>query len=290
MADMTGRVALQCSQTSAPIGSDVTVRDRTKEKTPTPGKQYTLVPKTDVVEATREIVNTIQEKSVEIKIKNILAAGGSTQKAISGMLVKSRRPYSARRAEGGILAVRDKNFSVQAVPEEDLKTGLGVASLNLNEIFVEYVQLEEDAINISTLNFDDYHFVVDKVVDILPEGAVVIEDPVVQYYDSLAPGEKPKQIYTSVNTGIIMESQGIPDQIYQGMSSGPVFPCINDKQDIESILDMGSQIHKQNLFCFVPMGTKNVAKWSREKGHQMANNMPLPEFSFSLVTFGSSRN
>ncbi|KAJ6556475.1 hypothetical protein B0H19DRAFT_913874, partial [Mycena capillaripes] len=114
------------------------------------------------------------------------------------------------------------------VPVENLKSrqGLEEASVNINEIFVEYVQLDEDAIDISTLNFDDYPFVVDEAVDFLPEGAVVIEDPVVQYYDSLAPGEKPKQIYAR-------------------MSSGPlkcVFPCINDKKDIESILDMGSQI------------------------------------------------
>jgi hypothetical protein len=60
----------------------------------------------------------------------------------------------------------------------------------------------------------------------IPKGAVIIGDPVMQYFGSLQPGEKPKRVV------VAQESLGLR----------AVYPLINGEGKVESLLDGGSQI------------------------------------------------
>jgi hypothetical protein len=60
----------------------------------------------------------------------------------------------------------------------------------------------------------------------MPKGSVVVNDPVMQYLNTLAPGEKPKSVIVAA------ESQALRT----------VYPLINRVGEVESLLDPGSQI------------------------------------------------
>src|SRR5277367_3588991 len=62
--------------------------------------------------------------------------------------------------------------------------------------------------------------------DGIPEGSLIVSDPVVQYLNTMAPGEKPKTVI------VASESQGLR----------AVYPLINYVGKVESLLDGGSQI------------------------------------------------
>lgn len=65
-----------------------------------------------------------------------------------------------------------------------------------------------------------------EVQGVIPAGAVICGDPVLQYYELLAPGEEPKKIICA------NESEGLRT----------IYPIVNGKGGIENILDGGSQI------------------------------------------------
>ena len=60
----------------------------------------------------------------------------------------------------------------------------------------------------------------------MPKGSLIINDPVLQYLSTMAPGEKPKTVI------VVRESQGLR----------AVYPMINNVGEVESLLDGGSQI------------------------------------------------
>ncbi|KIK63456.1 hypothetical protein GYMLUDRAFT_163222 [Collybiopsis luxurians FD-317 M1] len=60
----------------------------------------------------------------------------------------------------------------------------------------------------------------------LPKGAIIVGDPVLQYYESLAPGEEPKQIFVAKASE----------------SLRCVYPLVNGSIKVESLYDTGSQI------------------------------------------------
>src|SRR5277367_4950737 len=62
--------------------------------------------------------------------------------------------------------------------------------------------------------------------DGIPKGSLIVSDPVVQYLNTMAPGEKPKTVI------VASESQGLR----------AVYPLINHVGEVESLLDGGSQI------------------------------------------------
>ncbi|KAF5379957.1 hypothetical protein D9757_010240 [Collybiopsis confluens] len=65
----------------------------------------------------------------------------------------------------------------------------------------------------------------DKVAK-LPRGAIIVSDPVLQYYESLALGEEPKQIFVAKASE----------------SLRCIYPLINGSLKVESLYDTGSQI------------------------------------------------
>lgn len=80
-------------------------------------------------------------------------------------------------------------------------------------------------INASQLPEATYEILTEEK-DGIPKGSLVVSDPVVQYLNTMAPGEKPKTVV------VASESQGLR----------AVYPLINNVGEVESLLDGGSQI------------------------------------------------
>lgn len=73
---------------------------------------------------------------------------------------------------------------------------------------------------------DVSYVISEKDTSQVPKGAVIIEDPVVQYLSTLQPGEKPRKVV------VARESCGLRS----------VYPLVNKEGEVESLLDGGSQI------------------------------------------------
>ncbi|PBK62353.1 hypothetical protein ARMSODRAFT_990469 [Armillaria solidipes] len=63
-------------------------------------------------------------------------------------------------------------------------------------------------------------------IGLIPAGSLIMADPYLQYLDSLAPGEKPKQVIVAKDSA----------------SLRAVYPVINGAGEEESVVDGGSQI------------------------------------------------
>ena len=85
---------------------------------------------------------------------------------------------------------------------------------------------EVNTINIDKLPSATYGVTAEDMMDGVPKGSLVISDPVVQYLNTLQPGEKPKSII------VARESQSLQ----------AVYPLINNVGEVESLLDGRSQI------------------------------------------------
>lgn len=82
-----------------------------------------------------------------------------------------------------------------------------------------------EQINVSSLPEATYEISTEDREGI-PKGSLIINDPVLQYLSTMAPGEKPKTVV------VASESQGLR----------AVYPMINNVGEVESLLDGGSQI------------------------------------------------
>jgi hypothetical protein len=80
-------------------------------------------------------------------------------------------------------------------------------------------------INASQLPEATYEILTEEK-DGMPKGSLVVSDPVIQYLNTMAPGERPKTVV------VASESQGLR----------AVYPLINNVGEVESLLDGGSQI------------------------------------------------
>lgn len=70
-------------------------------------------------------------------------------------------------------------------------------------------------------------FISERKAGTIPKGSIICQDPVVQYYDGLAPGEDPKPVVIAAR-----ESQSLRT----------IYPLINGEGQEECVLDGGSQI------------------------------------------------
>ena len=84
---------------------------------------------------------------------------------------------------------------------------------------------ENEQINVNALPEATYEISTEDKEGV-PKGSLIINDPVLQYLSTMAPGEKPKTVI------VASESQGLR----------AVYPLINNVGEVESLLDGGSQI------------------------------------------------
>ena len=122
-----------------------------------------------------------------------------------------------------LLTEEESNFSVKIIDNE---TEEEAESEICSEESQTRVEPPAEMINAGDLPFDQYIFVTTEEQGSVPEGAVLVEDPVVQYYESLKTGEEPKAIFVGKTSEALR----------------CLFPLINGRGTVESLLDSGSQI------------------------------------------------
>jgi hypothetical protein len=87
-------------------------------------------------------------------------------------------------------------------------------------------QLMCDAVEVGDLPEIQEVFITKEVVDGMPAGSMVAQDPYLQYLEGLSDEEEPKQIYVARDS--------VPLRV--------TFPYINSQGPVECVLDSGSQI------------------------------------------------
>jgi hypothetical protein len=108
----------------------------------------------------------------------------------------------------------------------------------------------------------------------MPKGSVVVNDPVMQYLNALAPGEKPKTVIVAAESHALRA----------------VYPLINKSGEAESLLDPGSQIVSMSRQVSVMLGVTwdpditvqmQSANKTLENTLGLAKNVP---FLFGTIT------
>lgn len=198
--------------------------ERTEADPATKDKAYTLKSVLDELSDTQKTLDRIMKTVVPIPIEDLLGGSPALQKGLKSMATKSRRVNS--RAElGDVLLAKDIEREESSEEEDSSRTD-GLPFATGPAVRESVITLNEDAINLADLPFDQYATILTQRKGDMPEGAVIMGDPVLQYLESLSPGEEPKQVYTAMTSAALRV----------------VFPVINGEGSVESITDSGSQI------------------------------------------------
>lgn len=204
---------------------------------PSHEKSYRLMaPINELKESSsRTITERLRQTPVTLTLEDLLAVAPTIQEDTRNLVTKKRVPVGS----AGRVHFQDR---VEEIPVS-FKQSLPDFSNPSKE---QYVQ--SNAINAKDMPFDKLtaqFFITQRADGLVPEGAVVANDPVLQYLASVPKGETPKQVF--VNT--IDRSQA--------NDSAPlrvVYPLINDAGQVESILDGGSQIVSMALAIAESLG------------------------------------
>lgn len=159
---------------------------------------------TDVVE---KLLRTIPNLDIE----EILGASEPTRKELMRLLSKKR---TQTKADLSALQAEAAHLEQAALPFDSW----------IDDDEEPY--LRGDAISVNSLPPALVLLTNARKIGRVPAGALIMDDPVLQYLASLAPGEDPKQIY------VAKDSQSLRS----------VYPYINGMKTEESVTDGGSQI------------------------------------------------
>lgn len=204
-------------------------KPRDPNKPPPRQKAYVLRNNMDTEKAHQNVMNTIRNTIVPIPFGALVAGNPKIQKELAKDIAKTRRPNSKENLGGGVLANTVQNFTAEVVyggaPSQESATA-PVEGYPSEE--TDLVTLDENGTPFETLLFDTFAHIVTETNGELPEGSVIMGDPVLQYLDTLGPDEKAKPI--------LVKSSEISAALRC------VFPKINGEMKIEAITDSGSQI------------------------------------------------
>jgi hypothetical protein len=158
---------------------------------------------------------------MEVSVEEMMSSSPSFRRGMKVLSMKSRKT-SPRQELGEVLLAED-------VDVEDLETfndGPRDDDLPCPEVLAPEKELLTDAISVEDLPFDSFVTILSHRDGDIPEGAAIIGDPVLQYLESLSPGEVPKQVFAAMSSA----------------SLRVVYPFINGEGSVEAITDSGSQI------------------------------------------------
>ena len=134
-------------------------------------------------------------------------------------------------------------------------------------------QDETETIRVERLPEATYEVLAEDT-DGMPKGSVVVSDPVMQYLNTLAPGEEPKSVIVAAESHALRT----------------VYPLINRVGEVESLLDPGSQIVSMSKAMSIGLGVNwdpditvqmQSANNTLEKTLGLAKNVP---FLFGTIT------
>jgi gag-polyprotein putative aspartyl protease len=211
------------------------------------GKAYKLVPKLDDPNMVDSLIDQTKKKILEgITVEMLVAMNPEYAKKLREITFKTRVPIHKNFMFGTLETGSEFPFMEDDFP----------------------VQLGSDAIALDTLPRVDSFFISTEQDEGLEPGCIVCLDIVLQYYSTLAEGQAPKQIYAAL----------------ESVSLRAVFPLIAGKEQVECVLDTGSQIVSMALAVAERLGISwdpdvqiymQSANKSLKKSVGLARNVPF---------------
>lgn len=169
------------------------------------------------------VVESMRKTPISITFEDLLAVAPKILQETKDMVSKKRVPTETRSR----VHFQDEVDEIQTIMEED-NLAVELPDLQIKEHYIQ-----ADAISTKELPFFTQFFVTSKARGSVPKGAIVANDPVLQYLKTLAPGEAPKQIFVTLEDQLVGKDSA---------ALRVVHPLINARAQEESILDGGSQI------------------------------------------------
>lgn len=197
-----------------------------KEASSVPEKAFEIKTKINDPDAVNMIRKKILDTEILVAVKHLIGGSPALQRDLHQQTAKTRQPVARKQAGKVILNQDVQNFTVRLV-EDDSDEEESPRNIKVYESQqIENFEFDEDFIELKDLPYDQYVMVLTEGVGELPEGAIIMDDPVVQYLDTLKEGETPKQIFAGLTSAALR----------------CVFPNINNSGEMEAIMDGGSQI------------------------------------------------
>lgn len=211
-----------------------------------------------------EVILKMLGTPVTITAEDLLGVSKPLREELKKIISRKRMPVVAKAKEKSVSLQSEQ--SEQHKEEED--------ALAYWETFFENQELVmSDGMDINDLPMATFSVTTSAKGEV-PAGSVVLDDPVLQYYDSLEPGETPQTIY------VARESQGLRT----------IYPVINKSLEEEAVLDGGSQIVSMSKAVALKLGLAwnpdivihmQSANKQVEKTLGLARNVP---FLFKEIT------
>lgn len=161
-------------------------------------------------EQAEAIIKKFMDTPMSVTAGEVMGLSKQMRDLLRKLLTNKRKPYNdAEKILTALIAIEDTECAAETV--------------DIAPTIEEYG--EGEAIDLNTLPAAT--FTIQRVSSpSIPKGSLIVGDPVLQYYNDLAPGERPKIIYVAKDS----------------TSLRTVYPLINKSAEEESLLDGGSQI------------------------------------------------
>lgn len=183
------------------------------------------------LDSVAELLKAIE---VGLPLKSLLKLSPRLRKKAKEALTKVRVPVN------GVLELVELLNGNEAL---EAQAGLPSSEI-LDPVASTFVQA--NAISTSELPFDEKLTVLGQAEGLTPKGALVVGDPVLQYFASIPAGQQPRQVFVSAKD--IYRVAG------ESESLRVLYPLINGSGEEESICDGGSQIVSMSQATAIELG------------------------------------
>jgi hypothetical protein len=178
-----------------------------------PEKSYKLVNRNVDPNIVKQLAERCADLPVTITQRELHAVSPAVSKECRINATRVRVPYVKPKMVNGMLAQ-----AVELFP--GLMDDLGES-------------LDYDAVDVATVEVFETTLLAPPNEEGIPEGSLIITDPLMEYFNSLKPGEAPKQVY-HVAKAVYVANDSEPIRV--------IFPTVNGKERVEAVIDGGSMI------------------------------------------------
>lgn len=184
------------------------------------------------------IAEKMMKQIVALETEELLGVSPALQKEVLKLLAKRRIPQVMQTLQEDEGSSTEEEDVPPPVPKKDKVAPKRENPTPIGEEESLYVAREPDAIMMDEL--PKAVLIIDSTWEEggRPTGAVVMSDPYLQYLETLAPGESPKQVIIAKPS----ESLRV------------VYPVINGKKELEAVSDSGSQIVSMSEAVAIDLG------------------------------------
>ena len=174
-------------------------------------------------ERAKNLVQDALKNTICITTEDLLNVSEPMRQELKRLLMK-------KRLEKKSVSLLELDFADLLDVSETMKQELKGFLENKSDSFTEVDSLETTAETLETISAERLpsatYEILAEDTNGMAKGSVVVSDPVMQYLNTLAPGEKPKSVVVAAESHALRT----------------VYPLINGVGEVESLLDPGSQI------------------------------------------------